>query len=99
MALSKHEQRTLDEIEQSLRAEDPQFLSTATLEHHRHHLLIVGGSSFVLGMVLLFVGEMAAQVQLGVGVVIGLAGFLVMLAAIGWMVLGSRPGLRRTTRG
>jgi hypothetical protein len=35
MALSKDEQRTLDEIEHGLRAEDPRFVDTVNFDHIR----------------------------------------------------------------
>lgn len=86
MALSKDDQRTLDEMERALREDDPRFAGTVSFDHQRRHRSVVGGSIFVLGIALLLVGEMASQVQLAAGVLIGLSGFLVMFAAIAWMV-------------
>jgi|KBSMisStaDraftv2_1062788.scaffolds.fasta_scaffold3819592_1 hypothetical protein len=86
MTLSKYEQRTLDEIEHALRQEDPQFANTVSFEHLRRHRSIVGGSAFLLGIALLFVGEIASQTQLAMGVIVSLAGFVVMVAAFAWTV-------------
>jgi uncharacterized membrane protein HdeD (DUF308 family) len=85
MALSNDEQRTLDEIERALRDEDPTFVNSASFDHLRRHRLIVGGFAFLVGMVVLVVGEIASQAQVVVGVIVSLAGFLTMLAAITWM--------------
>ncbi len=85
MALSKDEQRTLDEIERALRDEDPTFVNTASFDHLLRHRVIVGGFAFLVGMVVLVVGEIASQAQLVVGVIVSLAGFFAMLVAITWV--------------
>ena len=84
MPLSKDEQRRLDEIEQSLRDDDPLFAATVTFDHLRRHRLIVGGMVFLGGLTVLVVGEIAAQAQLAIGVIVSLSGFATMLAAAGW---------------
>ena len=84
MPLSKDEQRRLDEIEQSLRDDDPVFVATVSFDHLRRHRLIVGGLVFLGGLLLLVVGEIAAQAQLAIGVIVSVGGFVAMLAAAGW---------------
>ena len=84
MPLSKDEQRRLDEIEQALRDDDPLFAATVNLDHLRRHRLFVGSLVFLGGLMVLVVGEIAAQAQLAIGVIVSLAGFVTMLAAAGW---------------
>ena len=90
MALSKQEQRTLDEIERALRVEDPGFVNAINLDHLRRHRLRAGGSTVLLGMILLVVGEIASQAQLVLGVIVSIAGFVLMLAAITWAMRWNR---------
>jgi hypothetical protein len=86
MALSKDEQRTLDEIERGLREDIPEFADAARFDRLRRHRVILGGGAFLLGVVALVVGEVVSQVQLTVGVMVSLAGFGAMFAAIAWTV-------------
>src|SRR3954451_3219315 len=75
--LSEHEQRLLDQIEQALYAEDPKWANTVRISDPRSHYkrrLVKASIGFALGVVLLMVGAVAAQIPLGV------AGFVVMLA-------------------
>ena len=87
MALSKDEQRTLDEIERALREDDPNFASTVSFGQFRRRRSIVGGTAFILGMIALVVGEMVSQVHLAVGVVVSVAGFIGMFVAVSWAIL------------
>ena len=93
MALSNHEQRTLDEIERALRDEDPLFVHTVSFGRLRRRRVMMGALAFLLGMVVLVVGEVAAQAHLAVGVVVGLAGFVTMFAAAARVVTLSPPHL------
>ncbi|HEY5115484.1 MAG TPA: DUF3040 domain-containing protein [Mycobacterium sp.] len=86
MALSNDEQRTLDEIERALRDDDPTFADTVTFDHLRRHHAIVGGLVFLLGLMVLVVGEIASQAQLAVGVIVSVGGFVSMVAAVAWMI-------------
>jgi hypothetical protein len=90
MPLSKDEQRRLDEIEQALRDDDPLFAATVNFDELRRHRLIVGGLVFLGGLAALVVGEIAAQAQLAIGVIVSLAGFVTMLGAAWWTL--HRPG-------
>lgn len=87
MALSKDEQRTLDEIERALLDDDPQFASAVNFKRFRRRRIVVGGTAFVLGMIALVVGELVSQVHLAVGVVVSVAGFIAMFLALAWTVV------------
>lgn len=81
MPLSEHEQRLLDQIEQALYAEDPKWANTVRISDPRSHYkrrLVKASIGFALGVILLMVGAVAAQIPLGV------AGFVVMLATCLW---------------
>ena len=84
MPLSKDEQRRLDEIEQSLRNDDPLFAATVTFDHLRRRRLLVHIMVFLGGMVGLLVGEITALAMPTIGVIVGIGGFVVMLAAAAW---------------
>ena len=92
MALSKDEQRTLDEIERALHDEDPRFAATVDFDHLLRRRIIWGGLAFLLGMVAMVIGEVASQAQLAVGVVVGVAGFVAMFTAVAWMLSRPRRG-------
>ena len=92
MALSKDEQRTLDEIERALREDDPKFASAVTFGRLRRRRIMVGGTVFVLGMIALVAGEMVSQVHMAVGVVVSVVGFIAMFVALAWTIL---PRTRR----
>ena len=93
MPLSEHEQRLLDQIERALYAEDPKFASTVRSTDLRTHMRRrLRRAAFVLavGFVLLLVG-------VATNPVVGVAGFVVMLAALllalsAWKRLGGSSG-------
>ena len=78
MALSEHEQRLLDQIEQALYADDPKFVSNVrsvrrrTLRRRWIPISIVG---VIVGLAVVLVGLTAKQVAVGV------VGFVIMVAA------------------
>jgi predicted tellurium resistance membrane protein TerC len=75
--LSEHEQRLLDQIERALYAEDPKFATTVRstdLRTHARRRVRRAGVLFGIGFVLLLAGV--------TNPVIGIAGFVVMLAAL-----------------
>ncbi len=86
MALSKDEQRTLDEIENGLRAEDPRFVETVNFDQIRRRRAIVAGSLFLLGMTLLILGEIGSQSVMTTGVIVSVTGFVLMFAAFAWVL-------------
>ena len=90
MALSNDEQHTLDEIERALRDEDPVFVQAVDFDRLRRRRVMTGALLFLLGMVVLVIGEVASQAQMAVGVIVGVAGFVTMFAAAGWVFIGRR---------
>jgi len=76
--LSNEEARMLQQLEQSLTAEDPEFASTLSgskgLARNRR-IAVLAGMGFVLGLVLLFAGAVLATTWLGI------FGFLTMLGS------------------
>jgi hypothetical protein len=88
--LSENEQRLLEQMERALYAEDPKWASAmrgAVRRSSHARRLVLGIGGVVLGLVLLLVG-VAQQL-----VVVGIAGFLVMLVAFAYTVSSRRkPG-------
>ncbi|MFC4059875.1 DUF3040 domain-containing protein [Planomonospora corallina] len=85
MPLSEHEQRLLDQIEQALYAEDPKWANTVRISDPRSHYkrrLVKASIGFLLGVVLLMVGVVINSLPFGV--ILGVGGFVVMLAACLW---------------
>ncbi|GAA2466637.1 DUF3040 domain-containing protein [Winogradskya consettensis] len=88
MPLSEHEQRLFDQIERSL-AEDPKFASAVRNSDPRFHArrrLVVAVLVGVLGLALVVYGTVSKSTPLGV------AGFVVMLAAAAFGVQSRRKG-------
>lgn len=81
MALSEGEQRRLDEMERALQRDDPRFAANVSIDHVRRRRWIVGGGVFLLGTSILVAGLVATAETTLVGVVIGVTGFLIMIAA------------------
>lgn len=78
MPLSDEEARMLQQLEQSLAAEDPEFASTlrgSKVLAHNRRIAVIAGLGFVFGLVLLFAGAVAALTWLGI------LGFLTMLGS------------------
>src|SRR5664279_514017 len=80
MALSEGQQRRLEEMERALERDDPRFAASVSVERVRRCRLITGGAVFLLGAFVLLVATAGST---PVGVVIGVAGFLIMVAARG----------------
>jgi len=85
MALSKDEQRTLEEIERALLDDDPKFAASVNLEQVRQHRLLSGGLWFLLGLVLLLAGAIGTQAVVAIGVTASVVGFLLMVGALARM--------------
>ncbi|MEV6710305.1 DUF3040 domain-containing protein, partial [Micromonospora wenchangensis] len=88
MPLSEHEQRLFEQIERSL-AEDPKFASAVRASDPRFHTrrrLLVAAGVVVVGLALLVYGAVIKTPPLAV------AGFVVMLAALGYAVQSHRRG-------
>ena len=84
--LSKDEQDRLDEIERALSDDDPRFAASVDFDHLRRHRLLVGGAAFILGIVVLVLGAVATQALMAVGVIVSVAGFVVMVAAAKYLL-------------
>jgi Protein of unknown function (DUF3040) len=85
--LSEHEERLLDQIERALEAEDPKFAHTVRSSDPRVHYrrrVVKAGLGFLLGVALLLAGVVSKFIWIGV------AGFLVMLAAAMWALTSWR---------
>lgn len=90
MPLSDEEARLLQQLEQSLAAEDPDFASTlrgSKQAARNRKVLIVAGLGFVVGVGVLFAGAVTALTWLGI------AGFLVMLVGAYFGVTAWRHGI------
>ena len=93
MPLSEHEQRMLDEIESALYAEDPKFASTVSKKQRAAR---PGGRRqwqaallLLVGLVLL-VGGLMVDVQVGDFKILSLIGFLVMFTGGLLLFIGPR---------
>lgn len=90
MPLSDEEARLLQQLEQSLAAEDPDFASTlrgSKQAARNRKVAVLSGLGFVVGLGVLFAGAVAATTWLGV------LGFVVMLAGGYFFVTAWRHGL------
>lgn len=86
MPLSEHEQRLLEQIERALLAEDPKFASTVRATDPRHHArrrIVLAAIALVGGIVLMLVGVANDYDVVGIPV-LGVLGFVIMLAATVW---------------
>ncbi|SCL37515.1 Protein of unknown function [Micromonospora rhizosphaerae] len=86
MPLSEHEQRLFEQIERSL-AEDPKFASAVRASDPRFHArrrLLVAAGVVIAGLALLVYGVVITTPLLSV------AGFVVMLASLGYAVQSHR---------
>ncbi len=78
MPMSEEELRLLEQMERALSEEDPKLASTlrgTTMQRVARRRAIIAGVTFVIGMALLTAGVLASQP------VVGIVGFVVMLAA------------------
>lgn len=92
MPLSEHEQRMLEQMEQALYAEDSKFAASfrgSELRRQKRRQLGLAVVGFVVGLALLM-GGVAGGATSVIGLVLGLAGFLVMLGSAMYVVSTSR---------
>lgn len=78
MPLSDEEARMLQQLEQSLAAEDPDFASTlrgSKLMAHNRRIAVLAGLGFIVGLVVLFAGAVVPATWLGI------LGFVAMLGS------------------
>lgn len=89
MALSEHEQRMLDAIEQALFEDDPKFHSAVNPDKLRRRKPALAIALFCFGLVALVAGAMVATLVLpAVGIPLAVIGFLLMVGGVGLMVYG-----------
>ena len=96
MPLSEHEQRLLEQIEQSLYAEDPKFARTwrsKNLHNLKRTRAFRAVAALVLGVAVLLAGVITLPGQTSLGIGLGVGGFLIMLAA-GWYAFATRNLVR-----
>ena len=82
MALSQHEQRKLEAIGEALLREDPRLARALSSPQLRN-----AGASlacFFGGMTLMLCGAMASRLFVTAGVLIAVAGYLVMVGSAAW---------------
>ena len=95
MPLSEHEQRLFDQIEQSL-AKDPKFASAVRASDPRFHAkrrIILAAFIAVIGLAIVVLGAASKNPLIGV------AGFVVMLAAAVFGYQAARHGQGGSMRG
>ena len=96
MPLSEHEQRQLEQIERALYAEDPKFAQAVRAKDPRVHYkrrIVEAAIGFLLGVGLLLAGVVSKLT------VVGVAGFVVMLACSMWALSSWRHMSGGTTSG
>lgn len=98
MALSQDEQRKLEAIEDAFLRDDPKFAKTFTLRRLRRRATTL--ACFFGGVILLLTGVVASRPFLTAGVLIAVAGYVVMVgSAARWLgrrsVYESPPGVGR----
>ena len=81
MALSEANNADLRRCSVPLERDDPRFAASVCVDRVRRRRLITGGAVFLLGAFVLLAGLVATAGSTPVGVVIGVAGFLIMVAA------------------
>jgi Protein of unknown function (DUF3040) len=96
--LSDHEQRVLEQMERALAAEDPKFASSfrgAAARRHTRRRLLLAFTGILVGLAILLCAVVveAIATRLPLQIVVGLAGFAIMLGSAYMTVTGLRPGL------
>ncbi|MFJ6003674.1 DUF3040 domain-containing protein [Arthrobacter sp. NPDC092385] len=87
MALSEHEQRLLDQLEQQLHADDPKFahsMASDTRKSMSTRRLVIGSLITIAGILVLLAGIVYQNIFIGV------AGFLIMGGGVYFATTKSR---------
>ncbi|WP_105030554.1 DUF3040 domain-containing protein [Arthrobacter ruber] len=87
MALSEHEQRLLDQLEQQLHADDPKFahsMASDTRKSMSTRRLVIGSLITIAGILVLLAGIVYALT------IVGVLGFLIMGAGVYFATTKSR---------
>lgn len=88
MALSEHEQRLLDQLEQQLHADDPKFAHSMASDTRRSmstRRLVIGSLITIAGILVLLAGIVYQNIFIGV------AGFLIMGGGVYFATTKSKP--------
>lgn len=98
MPLSDHEQRVLEQMERALAAEDPKFASSfrgAAARRHTRRRLLLAFAGILVGLAILLCAVVVEPIatRLPLQILVGLAGFAIMLGSAYMTVTGLRPGL------
>jgi len=99
--LSEHEQRLLEQIEQSLYAEDPKFARSwraKDLNSLKRLRIIRAVIAFVIGLAMLLAGVITLPARPSLGIGLGVGGFLLMVGAA-WYALATRSRVRAASTG
>ena len=92
MALSEHEQRLLDQLEQQLHAEDPKFansMATPSGAGISTRRIVIGALVAVAGIALLLRG---VSLEMPVSLILGVLGFLVMGSGVYYATTRGKRG-------
>ncbi|MCC9175074.1 DUF3040 domain-containing protein [Arthrobacter sp. zg-Y179] len=96
MALSEHEQRLLDQLEQQLHAEDPKFANSMATSAGRGistRRIVLGALLAVVGLGVMLLGITEA------GILVGVLGFLIMGAGVYYATTRGRKNPPASTDG
>jgi hypothetical protein len=89
MALSEHEQRMLDAIEQALFEDDPKFASNVDVARLRRRRPILACVVALVGLAALVGGAIVATLTLpAVGIPLAVVGFVARVVGVGLLVYG-----------
>ena len=97
MALSEHEQRLLDQLEQQLHAEDPKFansMATPSGGGISTRRIVIGALVAVAGIALLLRG---VSMEMPVSLILGVLGFLVMGSGVYYATTRGRGGTQASS--
>ncbi|MEO7124776.1 MAG: DUF3040 domain-containing protein [Nakamurella sp.] len=93
MALSEHEQRMFDAIEQALFEDDPKFASSVNVQRLRRRRPVLAIVLALVGLVALVGGAIVATLVLPVaGIPLAVVGFIAMVAGVSLLVYGTPGG-------
>ncbi|MBD7993754.1 DUF3040 domain-containing protein [Arthrobacter sp. Sa2CUA1] len=99
MALSEHEQRLLDQLEQQLHAEDPKFANSMASSGGRGmstRRIVLGALMAVAGIAVLILG---ISLESPFNIIVGILGFMIMGAGMYYATTKGKPSQERVPAG
>lgn len=90
MKLSEYEQQILDEIQQGVRIQDPEFFASMAGSQSRRGGTVWGSATLLAGLVMFMAGAVLAQTSSVQGVAVSLIGFLAMFWGVWLLCSGDR---------